>query len=93
MRLRDDDSGAAATLWADQSYPWLQLFTGDTLPAGRARAGLAVEPMTCGPDAFNTGDGLIRAGARVRSMSASGASRPARSAKVPGPNRTATPGE
>ncbi len=47
------------TLWADESYPWLQVFTGDTLPPGRARAGLAVEPMTCGPDAFNTGDDLL----------------------------------
>ena len=51
--------GAAATLWGDEAYPWIQLFTGDTLPAGQARAGLAVEPMTCGPDAFNTGDGVI----------------------------------
>ncbi len=49
----------SVTLWADESYPWLQVFSGDTLPPERARAGLAVEPMTCGPDAFNTGDDLL----------------------------------
>jgi aldose 1-epimerase len=49
----------SVTVWADESYPWLQVFSGDTLPPARARAGLAVEPMTCGPDAFNTGDDLL----------------------------------
>lgn len=58
-RVRMSDPDHAVTLWADEGYSWLQLFTGDTLPAGRARAGLAVEPMTCGPDAFNTGAGLV----------------------------------
>jgi aldose 1-epimerase len=54
-----DETGSAATLWADSTHPWMQVFTGDTLPAGRARGGLAIEPMTAGPDAFNTGDGLV----------------------------------
>ena len=40
-----------ATLWADRSYPWLQVFTGDDL----RDLSIAVEPMTCGPDAFNSG--------------------------------------
>lgn len=45
------------TLWAPAApYPWLQVFTGDTLPAAQARrSGVAVEPMTCPPDAFNNG--------------------------------------
>jgi aldose 1-epimerase len=59
VRVEDGETGSAATLWADEGYGWIQLFTGDTLPPGKARAGLAVEPMTCGPDAFNTGDGLL----------------------------------
>ncbi len=59
VHVSDAETGAAATLWGDASYPWLQLFTGDTLPPGKARAGLAVEPMTCGPDAFNTGYGVL----------------------------------
>ena len=35
------------------------LFTGDPLP-DVARRSLAVEPMTCAPNAFRSGDGLIR---------------------------------
>lgn len=58
-RVQLADSGQTATLWADEAYSWIQVFTGDTLPPGKARAGLAVEPMTCGPDAFNTGEGLV----------------------------------
>jgi aldose 1-epimerase len=68
--LRDSDGRAAVTLaapggrrsvslWMDEKFPYLQVFTGDTLPASDRRRGLAVEPMTCGPDAFNTGAGLV----------------------------------
>jgi aldose 1-epimerase len=46
------------TVWADASWPWLQLFSGD-LPDIRRR-GLAVEPMTCPPQAFRTGEGVLR---------------------------------
>jgi aldose 1-epimerase len=35
------------------------LFTGDPLPDVRRRS-LAVEPMTCPPNAFHSGDALIR---------------------------------
>ncbi|MBV9836510.1 MAG: aldose 1-epimerase family protein [Solirubrobacterales bacterium] len=66
--LRDDDArarvilqapgGRVVTLWADQSYPYLMVFTGDTLPATQRRRGLAVEPMTCPPNAFASGDGV-----------------------------------
>jgi len=47
------------TLWLDGSFGWLQVFTGDTVqPPERRRQGLAVEPMTCAPDAFHNGWGL-----------------------------------
>jgi aldose 1-epimerase len=46
-------------LWAGQGYHWLQVFTGDTLDAARRRRALAVEPMTCPPNAFVTGTDLI----------------------------------
>ena len=46
-------------LWAGQGYHWLQVFTGDTLDATRRRRALAVEPMTCPPNAFVTGTDLI----------------------------------
>jgi len=52
--------GPRVVLWADEAYPYLEVFTGDTLPEPqRRRTGLGVEPMTCAPDAFNSGDGLI----------------------------------
>jgi aldose 1-epimerase len=52
--------GATVELWADESYTVLQLFTGDTLSPARRRLGLAVEPMTCQPNAFRSGVGLVR---------------------------------
>ena len=67
--LRRDDAGRATVvvrgpgpaveLWMDRSYRWVQVFTADTL-AGHRRAGLAVEPMTCPPNAFRSGTDLIR---------------------------------
>jgi len=48
-----------AALWADASFGWAQVFTGEK----RRDVGLAVEPMTCGPDAFN--EGPTHAGMRV----------------------------
>ena len=52
--------GRTVELWVDESYPVLEVFTGDTLKAPRRRRGLAVEPMTCPPNAFQSGQGLIR---------------------------------
>jgi aldose 1-epimerase len=46
------------TLWMDEAFGHVMVFTGDTLAPERRRRGLAVEPMTCAPDAFNSGDGL-----------------------------------
>jgi aldose 1-epimerase len=51
--------GRRLTLWADEYFRWLQLFGGDPLPPGERRRGLAVEPMTCPPDAFRSGEDLI----------------------------------
>jgi aldose 1-epimerase len=47
------------TLWADESYPYLMVFTGDGLPDVERRS-IAVEPMTCAPNAFRSGQGLVR---------------------------------
>jgi aldose 1-epimerase len=44
-------------VWFDDAYRYVQLFTGDH-PAVERR-GLAVEPMTCPPNAFRSGEGLI----------------------------------
>jgi aldose 1-epimerase len=59
VTLESPDSGRRATLWLDGAYGYLMLFTGDTLAPGARRRGLAVEPMTCAPNAFQSGDGLV----------------------------------
>jgi aldose 1-epimerase len=52
--------GSAVELWVDQAYSVLEVYTGDTLSPARRRRGLAVEPMTCWPNAFQNGHGLAR---------------------------------
>ncbi len=61
VRLRHPGTGRAVTVWADaEAYPWLQVFTGDSLPEPlRRTSGVAVEPMTCPPDAFRSGQDLV----------------------------------
>jgi aldose 1-epimerase len=54
-----DPSGTGVELEWDGRWPWLQIHTADK-PAGPSRMGLAVEPMTCPPDAFNSGTDLVR---------------------------------
>lgn len=59
VRLATASGARRATLWLDQAYPYLMVFTGDSLPeTDRRRRGLAVEPMTCAPNALQSGDGL-----------------------------------
>jgi len=58
-RLAGPD-GRTAELWVDGSYPVLQIFTGDTLAPDRRRRGLGAEPMTCPPNAFGRGEGVLR---------------------------------
>jgi aldose 1-epimerase len=66
--VRDDDGWArvrlrgpagAVELGVDRSWPWLQVFTGDTLPVGQRRRSIAVEPMTCPPNALADGADLV----------------------------------
>jgi aldose 1-epimerase len=67
---RDDDGlattrlmrpdGSRAELWVDEHYSNVEIYTGDELAPNRRRRGLAVEPMTCAPNAFQSGRGLIR---------------------------------
>ena len=54
--LRTPD-GTGARLWFDPGFGYLQVLTLDALTPGRAA--VAVEPMTCAPDAFNSGAGRI----------------------------------
>jgi aldose 1-epimerase len=45
--------------WDPATLPWVQVHTSDTPEVETNRTGLAVEPMTCGPDAFNSGEDLV----------------------------------
>ena len=53
------DGGTGVTLWVDEAYPYLMLYTGDDRP-DVSRRSMAIEPMTCPPQAFRTGRGVIR---------------------------------
>jgi len=55
-----EPGGGAVTLWVDRGLDWIQVFTADPLAGDWHRGGVAVEPMTCPPDAFNSGTDLIR---------------------------------
>ena len=59
VELRDPSGGARRTLWVDAAFPYLMVFSGDTL-GDAARRSVAVEPMTCPPNAFRSGDDLVR---------------------------------
>lgn len=59
VTLSAPSGDARVTLWMDERYEYLMLFTGDSLPdRARRRRSLGVEPMTCAPNAFQTGAGL-----------------------------------
>ena len=45
------------TLWWDEAITAVQVFTVDDLAGAAA---VAIEPMSCPPDAFNSGTGLVR---------------------------------
>ena len=59
-RLDDPNSGRSVELWVDESYRYLMVYTADqvTRPE-RRRTAVAIEPMTCPPDALRTGVDLI----------------------------------
>ncbi|MFJ6282504.1 aldose 1-epimerase family protein [Pseudarthrobacter oxydans] len=53
-----DPAGTGVELEWGAEWPWVQIHTADK-PVGPDRLGLAVEPMTCPPDAFNSGTDLF----------------------------------
>ena len=59
VRLSAPD-GHVVELWVDEHYPIIEIYTGDTLEPERRRRGLGTEPMSCAPNAFQSGKGLIR---------------------------------
>jgi galactose mutarotase-like enzyme len=57
----DAPGGATgAALWVDESFPYLMVYTGDTLgEVQRRRRAVAIEPMTCPPNALRTGTDVL----------------------------------
>ena len=63
VRVMHDGVGVEA-VW-DEGTPWVQIYTADESAGGDFRHGIAGEPRTCPPDAFNSGTdrAVIEAGA------------------------------
>ena len=60
-RLESTDGERGVEVWADEAFGYFQAYTGDTLePASRRRQAVAIEPMTCPPNAFASGVDVIR---------------------------------
>jgi aldose 1-epimerase len=60
ISLERPGGGGGVCVWMDGSHQYAMIYSGDTLSdAARRRRSLAIEPMTCAPDAFNSGAGLI----------------------------------
>ncbi len=58
VQLASPSGETAAVFWLDEHYRYLMLFTGDPLPDVNRRS-LGIEPMTCAPNAFQSGEGLV----------------------------------
>ena len=58
VRLTDSSGSGVQMEWGPECR-WVQLHTADQPDPAISRRGLAVEPMTCPPDAFNSGTDLI----------------------------------
>lgn len=59
-RLAQADGGRTVELWVDEGYRYLMVYTADRVgSAERRRTGVAIEPMTCPPDALRSGVDLI----------------------------------
>lgn len=61
LRIRlEAPSGTGVELTAGAECAWVQVHTADRPEPEHNRLGLAVEPMTCPPDAFRSGTDLVR---------------------------------
>jgi len=59
-----DHSGTGVEMEWDERCPWVQIYTADAGAPSSYRSGVAVEPMTCPPDALNSKRdlGVVRPG-------------------------------
>jgi len=60
IRLERIDAERSVEVWMDEDFRYVMVYTGDTLePVSRRRRGVAIEPMTCPPNAFRSGTDVI----------------------------------
>ncbi|MFE2140698.1 aldose 1-epimerase family protein [Streptomyces sp. NPDC059456] len=59
IRLAHPSGAIGTDVWLGPGADYVQLYTGDTLPPAERRRAIAIEPMTCPPDAFRSGTGLV----------------------------------
>jgi aldose 1-epimerase len=60
VHLQAPGGDPRVTLWMEPVYRFLMVYTPDATPdRARRRRSIALEPMTCAPNAFRSGDGLI----------------------------------
>lgn len=58
--LRHPEEDRAVVVWMDAGFDYLMAYTGDTVDdEARRRRSIALEPMTCPPDALRSGTGLV----------------------------------
>ncbi|MDE3086095.1 MAG: aldose 1-epimerase family protein [Acidobacteriota bacterium] len=63
VELSHPDEDRRVTLWMDSAFRYLMLYSADRVGDGdRRRRALAVEPMTCPPDALRSGTDLVTLG-------------------------------
>jgi aldose 1-epimerase len=56
----DGPNGRVVSVWLGDAFRWVMAFTGDTVePEPKRRRGIAIEPMTCPPNALATGTDVI----------------------------------
>lgn len=57
--IEDPADERGVSVWVDDRFGYLMCFTGDTLPAAEQRRAVAIEPMTCPPNAFRSHEDLV----------------------------------
>jgi aldose 1-epimerase len=60
VHLQAPSGDPRVAIWMEPVYRFLMVYTPDAIPdRSRRRRSIAIEPMTCAPNAFRSGDGLI----------------------------------
>ena len=59
VEIDDPAGGRSMTVWMDAQFKFVMIYSGDTVePVARRRQSLAVEPMSCPPNALQSGEDI-----------------------------------